>query len=674
MDLKRSLYLLIGLMVLLTSCYSTPSNTDNDSNISDIQSVWSETDTAKEISAETVLITPLDFSGSTEITPSEKKQYTIMIYLNGSDLESENGYATDDINEILESGFDEENINVLIMTGGTQSWQNDFIPSDTCVIYKAENSDLTEIADVGKLEICSPEVLSGFLNFGYDYFPAEKYGLILWNHGAGAVYGFGYDEYYPEDSMYLFDLDSAMASSKFTEKIEFIGFDACLMANLETAYICSRYANYLIGSEELEPGYGWNYLFLADINATSLPCGKIIGTGIAERYVEFYKENIPDEQVTISVIDLGRVAPVAKAFEDLALAADNHLNAGGYNTIAKSRGKTKSFGYLGYRGGSYDMIDISHFAEVLSNQFPKETSALKKAVSEAVVKVENMNVENANGISAYFPFEDKESLPDSLDIYKENGVLTKYTGLISDFSEILTGETMHQLNASTIAPVQNDSGNYVIKLTPEELENVREIYFTVWEKEENIAEGINYYIQLGESTDVSIDEDGTITTDFDGYWTELNGHQVCLYELDSNKFGTRYAIPAMLNGKDVNIIALYNKQYPNGKILGAIPQADENTNAAPKDFIDIKDGDKIQLYYYAELFYDKDVELDDTEDWEYETWYDGEEWTVKGELKLDVFSVDSNEYLYGFTIVDLQNNTYFTDFVSVEYYDDYYYE
>ncbi len=667
MNLKRIVYFLIGLIVLSTSC-SYPENPNNGSNISDIQSVWSETDTAKEIPADTAIITPLDFSGAAQINPREKKLYTIMIYLNGSDLESGDGFATDDLSEILESGFDEENINVLIMTGGTESWQNDFIPADTCVIYKVENGDLTEVADVGMQEICNPEVLSGFMNFGYDYFPAEKYGLILWNHGAGSVYGFGYDEYNPEDSLYLYDLDSALASSKFENKLEFIGFDACLMANLETAYICARYANYLIGSEEFEPGYGWNYLFLADINATSLPDGKVIGSCIADRFLEFYKENIPDEQATLSVIELSRVSQVAKAFEDLAVAADGYLNKGGYNTIAKNRGKTKSFGYMGEQGGSYDMIDIGHFAQVLSSQFPEETAELKQAISAAVVKVENLNVENANGISAYFPFDDKESVPESLEIYKSNGILNKYTNLITDFSEILTGENLLQFNTESIVPEETEAGDYLIKLSPEELENIREIYFTVWQQEENIANGVDYYIQLGESTDISIDPNGTITTDFDGYWTTLNGYQVCLYELDSNNFGTRYAIPAVLNGQDVNIIALYSNYYPDGKVLGAIPNSNENNNVAPKNLITIKDGDVIQLYYYAELFYDDDVDSDDLDQFEYETWYAGDEWTVDGELKLDVYMVDEGEFLYGFTIVDLQNNTYYTDFVSVEYY------
>jgi len=57
--------------------------------------------------------------------------------------------------------------------------------------------------------------------------------------------------------MSLVGLDSALKSAGI--KFDFIGFDACLMATVETALTMSQYGDYLIASEETEPGVGWYY-------------------------------------------------------------------------------------------------------------------------------------------------------------------------------------------------------------------------------------------------------------------------------------------------------------------------------------------------------------------------------------------------------------------------------
>ncbi len=90
-------------------------------------------------------------------------------------------------------------------------------------------------------------------------YPAEQYDLILWNHGGGAFFGYGFDET-TNDSLTLDELDQAFADSPFHDgnKLEFIGFDACLMANIETAHTLSPYANYMVASQESEPGSGWS--------------------------------------------------------------------------------------------------------------------------------------------------------------------------------------------------------------------------------------------------------------------------------------------------------------------------------------------------------------------------------------------------------------------------------
>ena len=55
----------------------------------------------------------------------------------------------------------------------------------------------------------------------------------------------------------LSEINKALKDSGIT--YDFIGFDACLMATVETALVASNYADYMIASEETEPGVGWYY-------------------------------------------------------------------------------------------------------------------------------------------------------------------------------------------------------------------------------------------------------------------------------------------------------------------------------------------------------------------------------------------------------------------------------
>ena len=89
----------------------------------------------------------------------------------------------------------------------------------------------------------NPETLKSFINFCVQYAPAEKYDLILWDHGGGPTYGFGMDEHelvssfwdsrslmsFPQIMDALSDNDVTKGGGKF----DFVDFDACLMSSVE---------------------------------------------------------------------------------------------------------------------------------------------------------------------------------------------------------------------------------------------------------------------------------------------------------------------------------------------------------------------------------------------------------------------------------------------------------
>ena len=238
------------------------------------------------------------------------KDYTIMVYVVGSNLESHYGAATNDINEMIASGLDYSKNNLLVYTGGSKRWTSDISNKCNSVINMANGEELevtaqtAETADMG-----AAQTLSEFVNYCTTNFPAKHYGLVLWDHGAGPLWGYGSDELYENDSLLFEELRSAMDRTIFTggKKLDWVGFDACLMGSIETANLWKDYAQYLVGSEELESGRGWDYSFLSTLNSTD--DARTIVSSIVDSYGSYYEANKSEffnPDVTLAAMDLSK--------------------------------------------------------------------------------------------------------------------------------------------------------------------------------------------------------------------------------------------------------------------------------------------------------------------------------------------------------------------------------
>ncbi len=191
---------------------------------------------------------------------------TVLVYMVGSDLESKHGAATADINEMLKVGSN-QNLNIVITTGGANKdgWREVkrfLIPKGTKTITSIK--ELTQLADLGDKNMGDSDTLREFLDWGIKTYKADKYSLVFWDHGGGAVGGngtVGNDENKEGNALSLPEIKTAINSvtTLYKTKFDLIGFDTCLMATVETASMLVPYADYMVASEELEPGTGWNY-------------------------------------------------------------------------------------------------------------------------------------------------------------------------------------------------------------------------------------------------------------------------------------------------------------------------------------------------------------------------------------------------------------------------------
>ena len=386
-----------------------------------------------------VKYTPWDVGAASARVPAQnKRDYTVMIYMNGSDLESEIGAGTTDLIEMLESGLHSENANVVIFTGGTIYWQNDIIPADECAIWYIKDGELFEKKRVGLLNMGDPDTLADFISFAMDNFPAEKYGLILWDHGGGAIAGFGHDEKFKDydGSLTLPEMDYALKKTGLSgQKLEWLGFDSCLMATVEMAHIASQYARYLIASEDLEPGDGWDYKFLGFLNDNPHACGYSLGREIVDTFMDFYGP-YSDEILTLSVTDLDKVQPVMETMGALMRKCSDKLILDGFPNLAKRRRHTKTFGEGSPRDNESDMVDIGDMALQLSDLFPSEAAAVHVALNDAVLYNRHNSLAPIYGLSSYYVYGGL--FYDALEQYAELDMDEAYVEYILEFFDLLS--------------------------------------------------------------------------------------------------------------------------------------------------------------------------------------------------------------------------------------------
>ena len=297
----------------------------------------------------------------------EPGEWTVLIYMCGSDLESKYRYGTENLEEIAAitnpaqfaegfssgaelaelaelrtkigeitqsiSGVNEtsvdrrDKVHVLIETGGAKAWHAEKlgmkIRSDALQYWHfraatEENESTFELEkEVPLASMANPETLTEFIRWGVETHPAKKYALVLWSHGGGSATGIFIDELFGGEYMTLDKLNQALSDGG--AHFEAVIFDACLMANLETACAIRKYASWMVASEELVAGKGaamgeW----LQQLYHVPEADGRLLGRWICDTAMIKYS-NSNDKQaqelMTWSVINLEKIERVEKNFD-----------------------------------------------------------------------------------------------------------------------------------------------------------------------------------------------------------------------------------------------------------------------------------------------------------------------------------------------------------------------
>ena len=599
---------------------------------------------------------------------------TVMVYMCGSDLESDGGAATADINE-MEYADLADNVNVVLETGGAKEWQNSVVDADTNQRWLVSGGGLEALEDVGQQNMTDPNTLTSFIQFCAERYPANRNILVFWDHGGGTIGGYGSDEHFPDGTMSLAQIDEALKNAGVT--FDWIGFDCCLMGTVETAFVAEKYADYLVASQRSEPGGGWYYTdWLNAISKDTSLSSPEVGTIIVDSFIREEQNGDFGDELTLAMIDLTALPSFMDAlYAYLAGVNTEMIDTAAYKQVSQARYNSRSPGEE-----DWDQVDLAY----LVNNIGMDGADQLLPQLDSAVLYNEQTAKNYNGLSLYFPYSDMESVEDTLATAKSIGLGEPYQKFMSDFASLMAGGQIYgnggnsnplasdtasaaseqavadaswldndlvsdyqsyyaanQYDSSDLEIVEQDGG-YVLKMSPEDWDLITNVYLEVYL---DVGDG---YQHLGSDDVAEYNDAGDLLVQFDSNtWVALDGHIVSYFAEQSDQENVwKGYVPALVNDEEAHLIVVWKGD--EASVVGYERVYDSNT--ASRGLIALKDGDEIQ---FISDFY--------TYEGEYQDQYVTDSLVVNGPISVSYEDVGENDCLVYYSLHDIYQNTFWTE-------------
>ena len=346
-----------------------------------------ESGTSTTITA-TSTVTPT-VSASCTVKISSSDTYTILMHICGADLESASGLATSDLKEILSVADQPENVNIVIQTGGASSWQSTYgITASKLCRFEVRNKKLTQKESLTYASMGLSSTLQSFIEYGMKNYSAAHMGFIFWNHG-GAVNGACYDERKNDDSLIASETDAAFKNAfknvGFNGKLDWVGYDCCIMSYADLAAIHADYFNYMVASQELEAGEGWDYdKWIPTLYEDTGVETKTLLAKICDTFVSDNGGNSSSNDQTLAVLDLTKMGTFTTEFEKIAAK----ITSSNYSLVGTSFNNSLRFAKGSSYGSRYDygLSDMKDFLTKLTSAGTTfDTAACITALADVTV-------------------------------------------------------------------------------------------------------------------------------------------------------------------------------------------------------------------------------------------------------------------------------------------------
>ena len=622
--------------------------------------------------------------------------WTIFVYLCGSDLESNSGAATKDISEML-SGCTGSSVRFVVETGGARTWRNNAVSSRKLGRYLIQNGEIRDAGSVASSSMGEAATLSGFLAWGIRNYPSEHMGLILWDHGGGSITGVCFDELNQRDSLNLRELDTALnqAYGIMWDKFDFIGFDACLMGTLETANVLATYSDYMVASQESEPGNGWDYASIGRyLSQNPTSDGRELGRTICDSYLASQPSSTRGF-VTLSVIDLSMIDPLLEQYHQFCHEMyDLGGNQQNLSAISRAIQQIENYGCNNRREGYTNMVDLGGLVSTCASAAPSAAGVQAALYNAVVYQIRGNYHADACGLSTFYPLYINSK--SELTAFHAVAVNPWYLSYVDRLAQGATsgsntqGYTPSNIfqeaiwnwllgNSQEVEEQVEDTWDYVDnhdgttqKITfanPPQVDGEGTFWFQFDQNGINNAAVVSAYVYelsedgrhaifLGETYDVYGDwETGQFSDGFDGRWLSLpDGQSLNLIVQSADESTIVYTSPIELNGQECYL--RIRQDIASGKVTvdGAWGALDES-GALDRSVRPIESGDTILPLYRAVAVADSQRVGD----------YEGELYTVGSNgLEVSYDYLPIGNYLYRFYIQDIYGDLYCTDSVQFE--------
>ena len=571
----------------------------------------------KEEAAVSLEPTPADTLAAADPAVIEPATWVIYWYLCGTDLESENGAATADLEELMSVPLP-ENVKVVIQTGGTSEWHNDTIDPNFIERYVYDSQGLTLLEQLPLASMGAEETFADFLSFAGENFPAEKKMMLFWNHGGGSVAGVEFDELFNNDSLTLSEIHGAF-NSTFTlsaenPPFEVIGFDTCLMATLDTASTCSDIGKYMIASEETEPANGWYYSGLVGALAENPAMdGAELGQIICDTYVQGCELVGTQDAITLSVTDLSKVGTLVTAYDNIGKEALAYActDPAFFAEFGRSAAKAENYGGNSDEQGYTNMVDLGDLVRNSGNILTENSEAVLSALDECVIyQVNGPYRQQATGLSCYYSYNgDAENFNEYVSISTSTAFTYLYAYEISgelpedgmayiadmQFTELPEIPSIENIGLQDAQLTVDEEGFAVLDIGADAANILTGVYFELF----YVDAEADTMLLLGRDNDINADwENGIFKDNFRGVWGAIDGNLVYMelnYEGDDYNL---YNVPILLNGESYNLSVVYSFTDEAFTILGANQPLDES-GMADKNLVQLKEGDEITTLLYT---------------------------------------------------------------------------
>lgn len=622
-----------------------------------------------------LLVLPLAACGDDPDTPDrhldidvESGTWSIYWYLCGSDLETNYGCATQDLMELMEVTLP-ENVRVVIQTGGAKEWQNNVVNADILQRYVYDSTGLTLVDELPPASMGDTATLTDFLRFCKTYYPAEHTAVLFWNHGGGSVNGAAFDERYYLDSLTLDEMRTAFGrvwpGDEADPPLELVGFDTCLMATVDVVDTFVGTARYLVASEEVEPGNGWNYTGWAGALAEDPTMdGAALGRIICDTYYAGCEAVGTQNKATLSLTDLTRCGPLLEAYEAFGAEAlaEACEDPSFFSRFARIAAQSENYGGNTREQGYTNMVDLGHMARQSTGLLQTAGDVLTALEDCVLYRVNGPYRAEATGLSCYYSY---------------NGDLDDLSG----YTAVGAGEAFKHFYSYELTGELDHAGmQYIADLNYHELPDVPNLMTTEWDgmplqvdengvssltlgpEADSILAGIGFSLYflddssdimllLGTDNDMNADwENGIFTDNFRGVWGSIDGHLVYMELCFEGGDYNLYSIPILLGEDPYNLQVAYDFNTEEWSILGARPGIGES-GMSDKELRLLQPGDVVTtVWYYSTISGDDGTEA-----------YTAEEFTVTAQTSFYEIPLPNGRYGMVFEMRDAMGHYAYTE-------------